>query len=207
MSGLDVEALLEASESSKPKQQPDRNNSASPTPKPERNGGGGGGGGGDGSVKSSSSRRDHDKDRNRDDRGERHRRRSRSSDRCVIPTNPYRLSVNSRRGGNLDAVGTPTMRTEMIIMIPHAIDIVHGKAGMTIDTIPDASAAIESTTTSAIGMITATDMSAPPGDRGAHASVAIVAAAGPGLGECIFERPSQSGSSTNGAHLEVVLRS
>lgn len=73
----------------------------------------------------------------------------------------------------------------MIIMIPHAIDIVHGKAGMTIDTIPGASAAIETTTTSAIGMITATDMSAPPGGRGAHANVAIVAAAGPGPGESI----------------------
>ncbi|KAI5850066.1 hypothetical protein BZA05DRAFT_67961 [Tricharina praecox] len=68
MSGLDVEALLEASESNKPRQQPDRNNSSPSSPRPERNGGG--------SVKSSSSRRD--KDRNRDDRGERHRRRSRS---------------------------------------------------------------------------------------------------------------------------------
>ena len=77
----------------------------------------------------------------------------------------------------------------MIIMIPHAIDIVHEKAGMTIDTIPDASVVIETTTMSAIGMITAIDMSAPPGDRGAHASVAIAAAEDPGLGECmLFER-------------------
>ncbi|KAF8247497.1 splicing factor, CC1-like protein [Wilcoxina mikolae CBS 423.85] len=73
MSSLDVEALLEASESNKPKQQPDRNNSVPSSPRPERNGGG--------SVKSSSSRRDHDKDRSRDDRGDRHRRRSRSNDR------------------------------------------------------------------------------------------------------------------------------
>lgn len=80
MSGLDVEALLEASESNKPKQ-PDHQNSALSSPKPDRNGGG--------SVKSSSSRRDRD-DRDRDHRGddrsprsERHRERraSRDSDR------------------------------------------------------------------------------------------------------------------------------
>jgi hypothetical protein len=80
MSGLDVEALLEASESNKPKQ-PDHQNSAFSSPKPDRNGGG--------SVKSSSSRRDRD-DRDRDHRGddrsprsERHRERraSRDSDR------------------------------------------------------------------------------------------------------------------------------
>lgn len=79
MSGLDVEALLEASESSKPKQQPDRNNSAPSTPRPDRNGGG--------SVKSSSSKRerDDDRDRHRDDRrsprSDRHRDRDRRRSR------------------------------------------------------------------------------------------------------------------------------
>ncbi|KAL7274916.1 Phosphatidylinositol-3-phosphatase SAC1 [Rhizina undulata] len=83
MSGLDVEALLEASESNKSKQ-PDAQNSATASPKPERNGGG--------SVKSSSSRRDRDgdrerdrdRDRDRDDRSprsERHRERRRSRSR------------------------------------------------------------------------------------------------------------------------------
>lgn len=78
MSGLDVEALLEASESNKPKQ-PDHQNSAPSSPKLDRNGGG--------SVKSSTSRRDRDGDRDRDHRGddrsprsERHRERRGSRD-------------------------------------------------------------------------------------------------------------------------------
>jgi hypothetical protein len=79
MSGLDVEALLEASESNKPKQPDHQNSVPSSSPKPERNGGG--------SVKSSTSRRDRDGDRDRDHRGddrsprsERHRERRSSRD-------------------------------------------------------------------------------------------------------------------------------
>jgi hypothetical protein len=170
MSGLDVEALLEASESNKPKQQPDRNNSSpSSTPRPERNGGG--------SVKSSSSRRDR-----RDDRGDRHRRRSRSreSDRydLFILLIPRRVLVLTRQ--RTDGVGTPTTRIVMIIMTPRATDIV--PATTTDITHRGASVAIETTTMSAIGTITARNAIVRPVDPGARVSAATVAAAGLALG-------------------------
>jgi hypothetical protein len=174
MSGLDVEALLEASESNKQKQQPDRNNSSpSSTPRPERNGGG--------SVKSSSSRRDHDRDR-RDDRGDRHRRRSRSreSDRydLFILLIPRRVLVLTRQ--RTDGVGTPTTRIVMIIMTPRATDIV--PATTTDITHRDASVAIETTTMSAIGTITARNAIVRPVGPGARVSAVTVAVAGLALG-------------------------
>jgi hypothetical protein len=80
----------------------------------------------------------------------------------------------------IDAVGTPTTRTVMIIMTPRATDTVPAMVAMTTDTThSDAIVAIEITTMSAIGMTTVVrNAIVRLADRGVRASAVTVPVAG-----------------------------